>query len=45
MTPFGVFIPTRLGFAGKNGPAKMEGIADHVFGDFPSLCVTSTSLP
>jgi hypothetical protein len=29
ITPFGVFIPTRLAFRGKNGPDKMQRIADH----------------
>jgi hypothetical protein len=39
ITPFGIFIPTRLGFGGKNEPAKMQRIADHLFTNFPSACV------
>ena len=39
-TPFGVFIPTRLGVGGKNGTAKMRRIADHLFADLPfSFCL------
>jgi hypothetical protein len=39
ITPFGVFIPTRLGFGGNNGPAKIQRIADHLFADLPSVYV------
>jgi len=39
ITPIGVLAPTRLTFGGKNGPAKMQRICDHLFADIDSVCV------
>jgi hypothetical protein len=32
ITPFGFFVPTRLGFGGSNGPAYMQRLSDYVYG-------------
>jgi len=39
ITPFGIFIRTRLGFGGRNGPAFMQRLSDHVYGDLEDVCV------
>jgi len=39
ITPFGIFIPKRLGFGGSNGPAYMQKLSDYVYGDLEDVCV------
>ena len=39
ITPFGIFVPTRLGFGGSNGPAYMQRLSDYVYGDLEDVCV------
>ena len=39
ITPFGIFIPTRLGFGGSNGPASMQRLPDYVYGDLEDVCL------
>ena len=39
ITPFGIFIPKRLGFGGSNGPAYMQRLSDYVYKDLGDACV------
>jgi hypothetical protein len=39
ITPFGIFIPTRFGFGGSNGPVYMRRLSDYVDGDLEDVCV------
>jgi hypothetical protein len=39
LTPFGIFVPSRLGFGGSNGPAYMRRLSDYVYGDLEDVCV------
>jgi len=39
ITLFGIFIPTRLGFGGRNGPAYMQRLSDSFYGDVEDVCV------
>ena len=39
INPFGIFIPTRLGFGGSNGPAYTQRLSDYVYGDLEDVCV------
>ena len=39
LTPFGIFIRTRLVFGARNGPAFMQRLSDHVYGDLEDVCV------
>jgi hypothetical protein len=39
ITPFGIFVPIRLGFGGSNGPAYMQRLSDDVYGDLEDVCV------
>ena len=38
-TPFRIFVPTRLGFGGSNGPVYMQRLSDYVYGDQEDVCV------
>jgi hypothetical protein len=38
IAPFGIFIRTRLGFGGSNGPVYMQRLSDYVYGDL-DVCV------
>jgi len=40
INPFGIFIPTRLGFGGSNGPAYMQRLSDYVYGVLEDVCDT-----
>ena len=39
ITPSGIFVPTRLGFGGSNGPDYMQRLSDYVYGDLEDVCV------
>jgi len=43
ITPFGIFIPTRLGFGGRNGPANVQRLSDYVYGDLEDVCIRIAS--
>jgi hypothetical protein len=40
ITPFGIFIPTRLGFGGSYGSAYMQRLSDYVYVDLEDVCFT-----
>ena len=40
ISPYGIFIPNRLGFGGNNGPAGMQRLSDNLCEDLDELFVS-----
>ena len=37
--PFGIFVFTRLGLGGSNGPTYMQRVYDYVHGNLEDFCI------
>jgi len=39
ITPFGILVPTKLGFGGSNCSANMQRLSDYAYGNLEDVCV------